>query len=176
MITFIFGPGGSGKTTLVSNLIKQDPSLHQAVSATTRSPRPGEIDGRDYYFLTPAEFNKRTFFKVVQVGDHQYGYETTEFDRAGLLVVFAMSGATYVYEKCDGPNTRIILIDPSHEVLEKRLLTREKTLEKARARLAMDGDSLSKFKRIPWTSPVLHLRDEPAALAAQKSRAFILEK
>ena len=52
-------PSGSGKTTLVHYLMSQVPGLHFSISATSRSPRPGEVDGRDYYFLSPDEFRRR---------------------------------------------------------------------------------------------------------------------
>ena len=55
----ITGPSGVGKGTLIRGLRERLPELELSVSATTRAPRPGEVDGVDYYFLTDAEFEKR---------------------------------------------------------------------------------------------------------------------
>ena len=52
----VAGPSGVGKGTLIQKVLQADPSLWLSVSATTRSPRPGEVDGGDYMFLTDTEF------------------------------------------------------------------------------------------------------------------------
>ncbi|HEX2435169.1 MAG TPA: guanylate kinase, partial [Solirubrobacterales bacterium] len=55
----ITGPSGVGKGTLIARLLERIPGLELSVSATTRPPRPGEVDGRDYHFLDPDEFGRR---------------------------------------------------------------------------------------------------------------------
>ena len=55
----ITGPSGVGKGTLIRGLLERVPALELSVSATTRAPRPGEIDGEAYYFLDPGEFERR---------------------------------------------------------------------------------------------------------------------
>ena len=60
----ITGPSGVGKGTLIAKLLEAIPELELSVSATTREPRPGEVDGRDYHFLSPEEFERR-----VEAGD-----------------------------------------------------------------------------------------------------------
>ncbi|HYG96879.1 MAG TPA: GTPase, partial [Solirubrobacterales bacterium] len=54
----ITGPSGVGKGTLIKELLRRVPDLELSVSATTRSPREGEVNGRDYHFLTPEEFEQ----------------------------------------------------------------------------------------------------------------------
>ena len=54
----ISGPSGAGKGTLISRLVERNPQTWVSVSATTRSPRPGEIDGKDYHFLSEEEFEQ----------------------------------------------------------------------------------------------------------------------
>jgi guanylate kinase len=58
VLVVISGPSGAGKGTVVRGLLRRDPSLWLSVSATTRAPRPGEVDGRDYWFLTVEEFRR----------------------------------------------------------------------------------------------------------------------
>src|SRR3954465_40314 len=55
----ITGPSGVGKGTLIERLLERIPELELSVSGTTREPRPGEVDGRDYHFLSPEEFRRR---------------------------------------------------------------------------------------------------------------------
>ena len=55
----ITGPSGVGKGTLIEQLLERVPELELSTSATTREPRPGEVDGRDYFFLAPEEFRRR---------------------------------------------------------------------------------------------------------------------
>ncbi|MDQ7793661.1 MAG: guanylate kinase [bacterium] len=73
----ISGPSGAGKTTLIRALMERLPALAFSVSATTRPPRPGELDGTDYYFLTPDEFQERIkageFLEFAEVYGHAYG-------------------------------------------------------------------------------------------------------
>ena len=54
----ISGPSGAGKGTLISRLVERNPQTWVSVSATTRSPRPGEVDGKDYHFLSEEEFEQ----------------------------------------------------------------------------------------------------------------------
>ncbi|SFI46663.1 guanylate kinase [Planctomicrobium piriforme] len=82
------GPAGAGKTTIVKKLLEAAPvSLEMSVSATTRAPRPNEVDGRDYYFLTREEFERRRaadeFIEWAEVhrSGHLYGTLKSEIQR-----------------------------------------------------------------------------------------------
>ncbi|RMG32166.1 MAG: guanylate kinase [Planctomycetota bacterium] len=88
-VVIISGPSGSGKSTIVNRLIRVCPvRLYKCVSATTRPPRPGEVDGEDYYFLTPEEFERRrqagAFLECEQVHNlgHWYGTLIDELRKA----------------------------------------------------------------------------------------------
>ena len=90
----ITGPSGVGKGTLISRLLERVPELELSVSATTRSPRHGEVDGRDYHFLDPEEFERRVangdFLEHATYSGHRYGTLRSEVEKclqAGKSVV-----------------------------------------------------------------------------------------
>ena len=58
-LIILSGPSGVGKSTVLKEVLARNPHLRVSVSATTRAPRPGEVDGEDYYFLAPEEFERR---------------------------------------------------------------------------------------------------------------------
>lgn len=77
MLLVLSGPSGAGKGTLYSRLLQEDGDMHFSVSYTTRAPRPGEVDGKDYYFVTEEAFremlNKDGFLEHAEVHGHFYG-------------------------------------------------------------------------------------------------------
>jgi guanylate kinase len=88
-IVVLSGPSGSGKTTIVNRLLRESPvPLRMSVSATTRPPRKGEVDGVAYHFLAPEEFTRRReageFLECAEVHKSGYWYGTliSELDRA----------------------------------------------------------------------------------------------
>jgi guanylate kinase len=90
----ITGPSGVGKGTLISKLLERVPGLELSVSATTREPREGEVDGRDYHFLTPEEFDRRResedFLEFATYSGNLYGTLRSEVRKrleAGRSVV-----------------------------------------------------------------------------------------
>lgn len=125
----ISGPSGAGKGTLVAQLRKEHPELGLAVSATTRSPRPGEVDGKDYYFLSEDEFKRRVaageFVEWAYVHGHMYGTLVKEVERLlaqgkSLILEIDIQGALNV--KKVWPDAVLIFIEPpSLEELERRL-------------------------------------------------------
>lgn len=128
----ISGPSGAGKGTLVARVREQLPGLGLTVSATTRGPRAGEVDGVHYYFLTNDEFSRRIeageFVEWAQVHDHRYGTLASEVDRnlatgQSLILEIDVQGALAVKERF--PHAVLIFIEPpSLDVLRERLLGR----------------------------------------------------
>jgi guanylate kinase len=155
MVFVITGPSGVGKGTLIRGLLEQVPELELSVSVTTRKPRPGERDGIDYHFLTPAEFAERVvagdFVEHATYSGHMYGTLRCQLERrvaAGAPVVLEIEvqGARQVREaipdavavfiappSLDGLRTRLIgRGTDTPEQVDERLRTAERELEARR--------------------------------------------
>lgn len=140
----VSGPSGAGKTTVLAEVLARKPGLKAAVSATTRSPRPGEVDGQDYFFLSAEEFARRReageFLESCQVfgGGHWYGTlwsQVTPSLEAGesVLLEIDVAGTLAVLERY--PQAVTIFMRPSSlEELERRLRNRGTESEAAVAR------------------------------------------
>lgn len=134
-IVVLSGPSGSGKTTLVRELVRCAPvTLVKSVSATTRPPRPGEVHGDDYWFLTDAEFRSRLaageFIEHAEVfaSGYLYGTLRSELDRAWTTNGWAfleidVQGALKVMQQYPDAVT-IFLRTPSSSEYERRLRAR----------------------------------------------------
>ena len=128
----ITGPSGAGKGTLIKRLLDRLPDLEVAVSATTRAQRPGEENGRDYWFLTEPEFLRRIdegeFLEEVEyVSGHRYGTLRSEIERIAddgrvCVLELELDGARVVQEEVEGSVTLFIAADVPE--LERRLRAR----------------------------------------------------
>jgi len=131
-VVVVTGPSGAGKGTLIQKLLRRVSGLEVAVSATTRGQRKGEEDGREYWFLTPEEFERRVqggdFLEWVEyVSGHRYGTLLSELDRIEThgnvcLLELETDGALRVLRKVPGAVT-IFISAPASE-LERRLTER----------------------------------------------------
>lgn len=128
----ITGPSGVGKGTLIRSLLQRRPQLQLSVSATTRSPRPGEQHGVDYWFLSDADFDERVragdFVEHAAYSGKRYGTLRSELDRrtsAGVPVVLEieLQGARQVREAMPEA-VQIFVEPPSQEALRARLVGR----------------------------------------------------
>ncbi len=125
----ITGPSGVGKGTLIRELLKRLPDLELSISATTREPRAGEIDGRDYHFLSPEEFEGRMrredFLEYATYSGNSYGTLRTEVERrlaAGHSVVLEIEvqGARQV-RAAMRESIQVFIAPPDPAVLRERL-------------------------------------------------------
>jgi guanylate kinase len=122
-------PSGGGKTTIARALLARRPELGYSVSCTTRAPRPGEMQGRDYYFMTRSEFlaerEKGAFAESAEVHGNLYGTLRSEVERvmaSGKHVVMDIDvqGAVQ-FVRAFPQSVTIFILPPSAEVLLERL-------------------------------------------------------
>jgi guanylate kinase len=125
----ITGPSGVGKGTLIRELLHRVPDLEMSVSATTRAPREGEVDGRDYHFLTPEQFDERIaaedFLEFATYSGNLYGTLRSEVERrlaAGRSVVLEIEvqGARQV-RAAMRESVQVFIAPPDPAVLRQRL-------------------------------------------------------
>jgi guanylate kinase len=166
----ISAPSGAGKTTLCNELFKRIPDLAFSVSHTTRPPRPGEVDGRDYHFVSEEEFeglvNQGAFLEWARVHGNFYGtsreYVLAQLSRGVDIVLdIDVQGARQVKEKFPG-SVSIFILPPSWDVLEQRLLERgSESVERLRLRLRNAHRELEEVTGYDYT--VINDRLEDAA-------------
>jgi len=134
LMLVISSPSGAGKTTLSRRLMQEFPDVTLSVSATTRDPRPGEVDGRDYQFRTLAEFRDMiaadAFLEWAKVFDRYYG--TPRADTVALLeqgkdVIFDVDwqGADALHDEMPNDVVSVFVLPPSIAALRERLAARE---------------------------------------------------
>ncbi len=126
----ITGPSGVGKGTLIRALRERVPGLELSVSATTRRPRPGEVAGVDYHFLSDAEFNERLgagdFIEHATYAGNRYGTLRSELERPaerGLLLEIELQGARQIRQAVPEA-VQVFVEPPSLDALRARLIGR----------------------------------------------------
>jgi len=133
LMLVLSSPSGAGKTTISRELLKREPGLVMSVSATTRRPRPGEVDGRDYFFKSAAEFaamvKKGEFLEHARVFDNFYGTPRAPVDAAlgaGKDVLFDVDwqGTQKLKESARADLASVFILPPSLAELEQRLRAR----------------------------------------------------
>jgi len=129
LIIVLSGPSGSGKGTVGKRLRETGRNLCYSISATTRSPRPGEVDGRDYFFLSPQEFHKKraagVFLEWAEVYGNFYGtpkdfVENMTAKGINVILEIDTAGAAQVRKKMPA-GVFIFLMPPSLQELRRRM-------------------------------------------------------
>ncbi len=136
------GPSGVGKGTLLRSLLQRHPELYLSISATTRLPRPGEVDGRDYYFVSRSQFEQMIaqsqLLEWAEYTGNYYGTPRQPVEnqiRQGKLVVLEieLKGARQVRQTVPEA-LQIFIMPPSVSELERRIRNRGQDSEAAIAR------------------------------------------
>ncbi len=153
LMLVLSSPSGAGKTTLSRKLLESDADLSLSISATTRPMRPGEVDGRDYRFVTAERFQdmvrEGAFLEHARVFGHHYGTPRAEVVEAleqGRDVLFDIDwqGTQQVSEKAPQDLVRIFILPPSTQQLEQRLRQRAQDPEEVvQGRMAKAADEMS---------------------------------
>ncbi|QWD36360.1 guanylate kinase [Polynucleobacter paneuropaeus] len=138
----IVAPSGAGKSSLVNALLQSEPGLTISLSTTTRSPRPGEVDGKDYRFVTPEVFKQERdqgqFLEWAEVHGHFYGTSKTWIEQqmqtgSDVILEIDWQGAQQIRKLIPAVQW-IFIFPPSIEALEERLRKRgqddEATIER----------------------------------------------
>ena len=138
-LIIITGPSGVGKGTVVKKIMEKDKNIWLSISATTRKPRKGEENGKDYYFLTKKKFkemiNNEMFLEWAEFAGNYYGTPINiikEKIKHGYIVILEIEvkGACQVREKFSDAIS-IFLLPPSKKELEKRIRNRGTDSEKS---------------------------------------------
>ena len=133
LLLVLSSPSGAGKTSLARELLTRDPTLAMSVSVTTRAMRPAEVEGRDYYFISQAEFDRRAgageLLEYARVFDNGYGTPRGPVEAAlaagrDMLFDIDWQGTQQMTAKVPADLVRVFILPPSATALEARLNTR----------------------------------------------------
>ena len=152
LMLVLSSPSGAGKTTLARMLLDGDTGLVMSISATTRPPRPNEVEGRDYHFIAVAEFERRVaerdFLEHATVFGHRYGTPKVPVMEAlseGRDVLFDIDwqGTQQLKQQRDDV-VSVFVLPPSRQELERRLRARAQDSEEVVARrMSKASDEMS---------------------------------
>jgi len=153
LMLVLSSPSGAGKTTISREILSRDPGLAMSVSATTRPKRPGEVEGRDYFFVGEEEFrlmvNRRELLEHATVFGHLYGTPRKAVEEAlsaGRDVLFDIDwqGTQQLREAAREDLVSVFILPPSTRELERRLKTRaQDSAEVVAQRMARAADEMS---------------------------------
>jgi guanylate kinase len=152
LLLLVSSPAGAGKTSLTRSLVADHSDLTLSISATTREPRPGEAEGREYFFKTRAEFEAMIdageFLEWATVNGNYYGTPKQPVMaalEAGHDVLFDIDwqGAAQIAEKAPEDSVRLFILPPAWDDLERRLRARaQDTEETIRSRLELGREEI----------------------------------
>jgi guanylate kinase len=153
LLLVMSSPSGAGKTTLSRRLLAADPMITMSVSVTTRAPRPGEVNGRDYHFITHEEFgrlrDRGDLLEYAEVFGNFYGTPrrpVAEALQAGRDVLFDIDwqGTQQLGAVMEEDLVRIFILPPSAEELRERLIRRaQDSASTVAKRMAKAADEIS---------------------------------
>ena len=155
MMFVLSSPSGAGKTTLSRRLIASDSDIEMSISVTTRQPRPGEVDDKDYHFITKDRFDQMVkagaLLEHARVFDQHYGTPRAPVEtalKAGRDVLFDIDwqGAQQLREAAHDDFVSVFVLPPSVEELERRLRARaQDSADVVARRMTKAADEMSHY-------------------------------
>ncbi|MBI1407565.1 MAG: guanylate kinase [Caulobacter sp.] len=160
ILLMIVAPSGVGKTSLTRRLVADHSDLHLSISATTRQPRPGEHEGRDYHFVDRGMFDAMVeddaFLEWAEVYGNRYGSPRTPIMEAlerGESVLFDIDyqGAMTIHAKVPDDSVLVYILPPSLAEMSRRLHARSQDSEEVIAqRIARSKDEVSQWSKFDY--------------------------
>jgi guanylate kinase len=176
MLLVLSSPSGAGKTTLARRLLAAAPGLRMSVSVTTRSPRPGEVEGIDYFFVDKAEFERRKrageLLEWAEVFSEGYATpkgQVLELVEAGTDVLFDIDwqGARQLKRQMPKDVVGVFILPPDGKALETRLRARAQDTEATvRRRLAASTEEIGHWREYDYVIVNADIAASLASLAA----------
>ena len=156
LMLVLSSPSGAGKTTIARRLLAEDAGLELSVSATTRRRRPGEVEGKDYHFVTTSDFqimiNDRALLEYAKVFDNYYGTPSAPVMAAlsegrDMLFDIDWQGTQQLADASPEDLVSIFILPPSTRDLEQRLLSRaQDSADVVAARMSKAADEISHYR------------------------------
>ena len=160
LMLVLSSPSGAGKSTLSRRLLQSDPKIAMSVSVTTRAKRPNEVEGRDYFFVSPERFeamvHEGAFLEHATVFKHRYGTPKDAVEKIlaeGRDVLFDIDwqGAQQLAQKAKDDLVRVFILPPSRAELERRLSERaEDTPAVVAVRMAEADNEISRWSEYDY--------------------------
>jgi len=176
LMLVLSSPSGAGKTTISRLLLERDQDISLSVSVTTRPKRPGEVDGRDYHFVDPTEFNlmlnRRELLEHAKVFDHYYGTPKDAVEEAlasGKDVLFDIDwqGEQQLKQSARNDLASVFILPPSTEELARRLQSRaQDPADVVAARMAKAPDEISHWPEYDYIIVNYDIEDSVAQVQA----------
>ena len=176
LMLVLSSPSGAGKTTIARRLLTEDAELELSVSVTTRQRRPGEVEGKDYHFVTTSDFqmmiNDRALLEYAKVFDNYYGTPSANV-RAALVegrdILFDIDwqGTQQLADSSREDLVSVFILPPSTRDLEQRLLSRaQDSADVVAARMSKAVDEISHYREYDY---ILVNRNIDVAVAQVKA-------
>jgi guanylate kinase len=184
LLIVLSSPSGAGKSTISRMLLDADRDVTMSVSATTRPIRPGEVEGRDYHFVSEVDFTRMVeegeFAEWAPVFDHHYGSPQTPIKaalKAGRDVLFDMQGTQQLHAAMGEDLVRVFILPPSMVELERRLRDRgTDSAEIIASRMSRAAGEISHWAEYDYVlvneDPATCLADVRAILAAERLKRW----
>ena len=176
LMLVLSSPSGAGKTTIARRLLAEDAGLKLSISATTRQRRPGEVEGKDYHFVTTSDFqimiNDRALLEYAKVFDNYYGTPSAPVMAAlseGRDILFDIDwqGTQQLADASREDLVSVFILPPSTRDLEQRLLSRaQDSANVVAARMSKAADEISHYREYDY---ILVNRDIDVAVAQVKA-------